>query len=110
MTTRSNDLAKVVAGTYIADSEGKAKNNPVYAWVQKELREGSLKPVVESFAKDQQEFLDPALVLVEAVGPNDIECIIPCKQFDHESPGTFMAEVRFRVNPTSGQAMRQLSA
>jgi hypothetical protein len=109
MTTPSN-LAKIVAGTYIADSEGKAKTNPVYAWVQKELREGSLKTVVESFAKDQQEFLDPALVLVETVGPNEIECVIPCRQFDHESTSTFMAEVRFKVNPTSGQATRQLSA
>jgi hypothetical protein len=104
------DLARIVAGTYIFDSEGKAKANPVYAWVQKELREGSLKPAVESFAKEQQEFLDPALVLVETIGPNEIECVIPCKHFDHEGTGTFMAEVRFKMNPTTGQAMRQLSA
>jgi hypothetical protein len=109
MTIRSN-LAQLVAGTFIADSEGKAKTNPVYAWVQKELREGSLKPAVESFAKDQQEFLDPALVLVESISTNEIECVIPCKQFDHESTGTFMAEVRFRMNPTTGHAARQLAA
>jgi hypothetical protein len=110
MTTRSNDLAKIVAGTYIADSQGKAKTNPVIGWVQKELREGSLKPVVESFAKGQQEFLDPSLVLVESITANEIECVIPCKAFDHESTGTFMAEVRFKVNPTSGEATRQLVA
>ncbi len=110
MTTPTNNLARVVAGTFIADSEGKAKANPVYAWVQKELREGSLKPVVEAFAKEQTEFLDPALVLVETIGPNEIECVIPCKHFDHEGTGTFMAEVRFNMNPTSGTATRQLAA
>lgn len=108
MITHSKDLAKVVAGTFIADSQGRAKTNPVIAWVQRELREGSLKPIVESFAKDQQEFLDPSLVLVETVTDNEIQCVIPCKQFDHESTGTFMAEVRFKLNPTSGQALRQL--
>lgn len=109
MTTPIN-LARIVAGTYIADSEGKAKANPVYGWVQKELREGSLKEAVASFAKEQQEFLDPSLVLVETIGPNEIECVIPCKHFDHEGAGTFMAEVRFTMNPTSGQATRQLTA
>jgi hypothetical protein len=109
MTTPTN-LARIVAGTYIADSEGKAKANPVFAWIQKELREGSLKPAVDAFAKEQQEFLDSALVLVEAIGPNEIECVIPCKHFDHEGAGTFMTEVRFVMNPTSGMATRQLAA
>lgn len=109
MTTPTN-LASYVAGTYIADSGGRAKSNPVYAWVQKELREGSLKPVVETFAKEQTEFLDPALVLVENIGANEIECVIPCKHFDHEGAGTFMTEVRFKMNPTSGTATRQLAA
>lgn len=110
MTTHSNSLAKIVAGTFIADSEGKAKQNPVFAWVQKELREGSLQSVVAAFAKEQQEFLEPTLVLVEAISAQEIECVIPCKQFDHESTGTFMAEVRFKVNPTTGLATRQLIA
>jgi hypothetical protein len=110
MTTPTNELARIVAGTFIADSQGKAPSNPVYAWVQKELREGTLKPVVEAFAKEQQEFLDPSLVLVEAIGPSEIECIIPCKHFDHEGTGTFMAEVRFKMNPASGIATRQLLA
>lgn len=108
MTTPSNHLAKIVAGTFIQDSQGKADGNPVYAWVQRECREGSLRPVVESFAKGQQEFLDPALVLVENIGPDAIECVIPCRAFDHESAGTFLAEVRFTLNPSNGQATRHL--
>jgi hypothetical protein len=110
MTTPSNDLAKLVAGTFIADSQGKAKQNPVYAWVQRELREGSLKEAVDLFSKGQPEFLEPSLVLVENIGENAIECVIPCKAYDHESTGTFLSEVRFTLNPTSGHAQRQLSA
>jgi hypothetical protein len=94
------DLAKIVAGTFVADSPGKAKDHPIIAWVQNECRAGSLRPAVESFAKDQPEFLDPALVLVESIGTNQIECVIPCRAFDHESTGTFLAEVRFRIKST----------
>jgi hypothetical protein len=110
MTTRFKDLAKIVAGTYIPDSLGKAKDNPVFAWVQKQCREGSLRPAIESFAKDQPEFLDPALVLVESIGAAELECVIPCRAFDHESPGTFMAEVRFKIDPVTGAASRVLTA
>lgn len=108
MTTPFKDLAKIVAGTFIQDSLGKAKDNPVFAWVQNQCREGSLRPAVESFAEDQPEFLDPNLVLVEAVGPNQIECVIPCRAFDHENTGTFLAEVRFRINPATLRAERVL--
>jgi hypothetical protein len=106
ITHSSKNLAKIVAGTFVEDSPGKAKDHPVIAWVQNECRGGSLRPAVESFAKDQPEFLDPALVLVEAVGPNQIECVIPCRAFDHESTGTFLAEVRFTVDPATLRATR----
>jgi hypothetical protein len=104
------DLASIVAGTYVQDSLGKAKDSPVIAWVQKECRVGSLRPAVESFAKEQQEFLDPALVLVESVGTGQIECVIPCRSADHESKSTFMTEVRFKINPATGHAVRSLTA
>jgi hypothetical protein len=106
MTTRSSDLAKIVAGTFIADNQERARGNPVHAWIQKELREGSLQGVVESFSKAQPEFLEPSLVLVEAVTAGEIECVIPCRQYDHESTGTFLTEVRFYVDPTTGHARR----
>lgn len=103
-TTTQTDLAKIVAGTYVPDSPGKA--NPVIAWVQKQCREGLLRDSITAFAKNQPEFIDPGLVLVESVGPDMIECVIPCKQFDHESTGTFLTEVRFTVNPSSGDVVR----
>jgi hypothetical protein len=109
MITPSKSLARIVAGTYVEDSQGKAKEHPVIAWVQKECREGSLLPAIKSFIKEQQEFLDPALVLVESVSNGQIECVIPCRSADHESKSTFMTEVRFKMNPTTGAAVRSLA-
>lgn len=105
MTTPSK-IAQQVAGTYVEDV--KRQQPSVVEWVQVECRAGALKPAVEAFASGQQEILNPSLVLVEAVGPELIQCVIPCRVSDHESRGTFASEVRFSLNPTTGVATRLL--
>jgi hypothetical protein len=99
-------MAKIVAGTFVEDKQGKAATDSVYAWLQEQCRSGSLRKVVDSFVESQQEILDPDLTLVENIGPNALECVIPCKLADHESRGTFLAEIRFKIDPTTGQVTR----
>lgn len=102
----SKDLAKYVAGTYVQESEGKATSNPVFAWLQNQCRSGDLRPVVEAFVAQQTEILEPALVLVETIGPDVLTCCIPARLSDHESPKTYLAEIRFTLNPVTGETKR----
>jgi hypothetical protein len=103
------DWAKKVAGTLVEDqARAVLEQNAVLAWVQKECRSGSLRQVVDKFAEGQAEILDPALVLVETVKVDQIECCIPCRVADHESRSTFLQEVRFTLNPVTGQTTRLL--
>src|SRR3546814_3363861 len=105
MTTPSK-VARLCAGTYIEDSQGKAKANPVYAWVQNECRSGSLRQAVDEFVQKQQEIVDPSLLLVESIEPDSIVCSIPCRVYDHESTGTFLSEIKFTLNPATGHSAR----
>jgi hypothetical protein len=97
-------LAKKLIGTFILDNPG--VKPPTLAWAQEECRSGSLREVVEGFIKRQEEPLEADLVLVESVDTNGINCVIPCRMFDHEAPSAFAAEVRFRVNPSDRTALR----
>jgi hypothetical protein len=104
----SSDLAKMVAGTYIPESKGKGAADSVYAWVQEECRNGKLRPAVETFVEQQAEILEASLVLVESVGPDVLTCCIPARLSDHESPKTYPAEIRFTLNPSTGETKRLL--
>jgi hypothetical protein len=99
-----SDTAKRVAGTYIAD-ETTAKP-PLMAWLQEQCRSGSLSVYIKKFTEAQEERLDPALVIVESVNENGVACRIPCAVADHEDTRTFRLDVRFTLDPVSGQALR----
>lgn len=105
MSQPSKDAQKC-AGTYVEDV--KRTMPSVAEWLQIECRAGALKEAVVAFAGSQQEILNPHLVLVEKVGADTIECVIPCRLADHESRGTFASEVRFTLNPKTGEATRLL--
>lgn len=99
--------AKKVAGTLVEDQS--LRQEAVLAWVQKQCRTGSLRQFVNQFSEGQSEILDPGLVLVESVKNDQIECCIPCRVADHESRSTFLQEVRFILNPVTGETKRVLA-
>lgn len=101
------DWAKKVAGTLVEDQA--LQQDAVLAWVQKECRSGSLRQIINQFAEGQTEILDPGLVLVETVKGDQIGCCIPCRVADHESRSTFLQEVRFTLNPVTGETKRVLA-
>jgi hypothetical protein len=103
-----SSLAKKLVGTFIQDDLG--AKLPLLAWMQEECRSGSLRKLIDEFVKVQPEMLEAELVLVESVDQHGINCVIPCRVFDHESPSAFAAEVRFRVNLSERQAQRVESA
>ena len=102
-----SDIAKKLVGVFISD--GPPPKASTLAWAQAECRSGSLREMLEEFAKDQDEPLDVSLAMVESVDANGINGVIPCKLFDHESPSAFLTEVRFRVNPSEGRVERLAS-
>jgi hypothetical protein len=99
-----SEIAKRVAGTYVGDDA--APNSGVLAWITAECREGQFEGCVRRFCQAQEEILDPALVIVESVSAERIQCSIPCRLFDHESPATFLSEVKFTLDPSSGGTCR----
>lgn len=100
----TSPLAKKIVGTFILDDL--RVRPPVYAWSQRECREGSLRPLVDEFVSAQEEPLDPGLLLVEKVEPTGITCCIPCKLFDGEGPSAFSTSVWLKLDPTTWQAVR----
>lgn len=100
----ASDTAKKVAGTYVADSLWSLPT--VRAWLTRECREGVLAPSIQNFCASQCEILDGASVIVEAVTDDRLLCCIPAKTYDHESPHTFLCEVRFRLDPQTGVCLR----
>jgi hypothetical protein len=100
----ASEAAKRVAGTYITDE--KAPASPVLRWLRQEARQGLLAKSIGEFCAAQPELLDPALVQIEKVSNECIQCRIPCRLYDHEASSPFPAEVRFRLNPVTGAASR----
>jgi len=100
----SSELAKKAAGTYIADSYDKLST--VLAWVTLQCRTGALAEAVSTFCKGQPERPDQTLVLVEGVTADCIHCRIPCRCYDHEASSTFDSDVRFKLNPQTGECCR----
>jgi hypothetical protein len=100
----ASETAKKVAGTFVADNFSTAAS--VLNWATRECRRGVLAPHIKRFCDAQQEIVDPSLLYVEAVSSDCIQCCIPCRLADHESSRTFLAEIRFRLNPFTGDAVR----
>lgn len=96
----ASTIAKKAAGTYIEDSLWSLPKS--LAWLTGECRTGSLAQHVRRFCEAQTEIMDPALVVVEAVTSDCIQCRIPCRCYDHESEGTFPLDIRFKLDPQSG--------
>lgn len=101
----ASEIAKKVAGTYVTDSAVPSGSN-VIAWLTRECRSGQLKEHIKRFCREQAELLDPALVVVETVSGERIHCKIPCRAYDHESTSTFLSEVKFVLDPASGDTSR----
>ena len=100
----SSEAAKKVAGTYIPDALPSLPT--VRAWVTQECRSGGLAAAVNSFCAAQPEILEPSSVLVESLTDDCIQCMVPCRCYDHEAAGTFAADVRFSLDPRSGICRR----
>lgn len=99
-----SDAAKKAAGTYIRDDIGAPPL--VLRWAMRECRHGALAKHVKLFCTEQLEILDPLLVQVESVTTDCIQCRIPCRPFDHESEHPYNSEVRFTLNPVTGETQR----
>jgi hypothetical protein len=100
----SSTTARKAAGTFIHDS---AEQLPAtLAWITQECRHGSLSGHVKRFCEFQQEILDTGLVLAESLKGDEINCRIPCKVSDCESPSTFDFDVCFQLNPKTGECQR----
>lgn len=99
-----SEAAKKAAGTYVRDDIGKPP--PVVHWTLRECRYGKLAKHVQTFCAEQMEMLDPLLVQIEAVTSECIQCRIPCRLYDHESAHPYASEVRFSLNPLTGETRR----
>lgn len=99
-----SDLAKKVAGTYIPDEAPKLP--AALGWLTQECRTGRFSAAFENFCFSQPENLDRKLTLVEHLSGDCFQGRIPCRCYDHESAGTFTAEVRFSLNPANGALIR----
>lgn len=100
----ASNTAKRAAGTHVADDFWTLPTT--LAWMTSECRRGALSPAVKKFCEVQLESLDQSLVIVETVTGERIHCRIPCRCYDHESSGTFEAEVKFTLDPQSGSCQR----
>ena len=99
-----SEIAKKAAGTFIADAKNRLPST--LAWVTDQCRNGVLAPSVRRFCEAQDEILDPALVIVESLAQDCIQCRIPCRCSDHESAGAFDFDVRFVLDPQNGECHR----
>jgi hypothetical protein len=98
------DWAKKVAGTYVTDDANQLA--ATLAWVTEECRSGRFAEGAAKFCLEQPEFLDPKLALVEQVSSGCIQGRIPARHFDHETDKTFPVEVKFNLNPRTGEFLR----
>lgn len=99
-----SEISKRIAGTFIADDL--AQLPPVRAWLVAELRSPRFQRMLERFAAQQPEPLDPKLVQLDEIRPDSLLCRIPCCVVDHESPHPFRSEVVFQLNPLTGDGLR----
>jgi len=100
----ASDTAKKAAGTYVRDDIGTPL--PVVRWTLRQCRHGSLAKYVQTFCAEQMEPLESLLVQVESVTAECIQCRVPCKLYDHESAHPYASEVRFSLNPVTGETKR----
>ncbi len=100
-----SELTRKILGTYLAD-EG-VNRPPTHAWLQKEMRSGTLAPILAHFVKQQVELLDSSTTIVEDVTPTEVIGTIPCALFDNESPHAFRSEVNFSLNLLTGKITRR---
>ena len=99
-----SELAKKVAGTFVPDEA--AQLPTTLAWMTEECRRGRFAKGLRKFCAEQPEMLDGNLALVEQITSDCIQGRIPARCFDHESEKTFPVEVRFTLNPRSGELRR----
>ena len=95
-------MARRLAGTFIPEDD----KPPVAAWVQEQLRTGSLQAAVLGFIRVQPEVLDLDRVQVEAIAASGIRCRIPRFVADHESSRPLRDDVLFDLNPVTGHVRR----
>lgn len=95
-----SELAKRVAGTFIAD--GPPPSIPLSAWFQESLRNGELRPLLQQFCDGCQEKPDPGLARVEFVDAHFVRGFIPCRVSDRESVSTYLYELRFQLDLRRG--------
>jgi len=98
------DWAKKVAGTYVVDEADKLA--ATLAWMTEECRGGQFAEAMARFCREQPEFLDPKLALVEQVTAECMMGRVPTRLFDHESDKTFPVEIKFSLNPRTGKFLR----
>jgi len=99
-----SEVAQRVAGTYIPLETPKLASTPM--WAMQECRSGVLRPHVDKFCAAQAEMLNPELLKVETVTSDRIVCSIPCRVADHESTTAILTEVKFALNPLTGECAR----
>lgn len=95
-----SDLAKKVAGTFVEDKACTEAGTLKY--LTQLLRIGALAEATQAFAAQQDEYLDPKLLIVESVAADVVTCRIPFKGDDHESPHPFESQVQFTVDLARG--------
>jgi len=93
-----------VAGTFIPPS--KTRYTRTMAWIRQECLEGRLAPHVRKFCEDQMEMLEVDKIELRQVTDESIRCSIPCCVAVHESNRTFVHEVRFDLDPLTGDCRR----
>lgn len=98
--------AKKLAGTHITESARPVSS--MMAWAQDECRTGSLRGLIERFARAQVEPLDVSVLTVEEVTGRGILAKIPFKTVDHESKHPFLGEVWLRINPLLREVVREV--
>lgn len=91
-----SDAVKQTVGVYVEDAP---PAGPAFAWLSRECRRGSFRPLVESFCRAQSETVDPDRVVIEQVTPVEFVGRIPYVCRDHESIRPFVHEVRFAIDP-----------
>jgi hypothetical protein len=103
ITRKPSERASRAAGTFVEDEAPKLKG--LRAWLTSQCR-SRLAPAIQEFAAAQEEKPDPSLVIVESWDQDRLHCLIPVRVSDHESKSTFLAEVRFTLNPLDGNCLR----
>lgn len=105
MTTRKpSEQARLAAGTFVEDTAPKLTG--LRSWLTEQCRT-TFRESIAKFAASQEEAPDPSLVVVESWDDVALHCLLPARVSDHESKSTFLAEVRFKLNPRDSSLQRQ---